>query len=92
MASDGYPESYEKGFEITLGDIDGEVYMAGVKRENGHLVTNGGRVLGVTACAPTLDEAVREAYAQAEKISFQNAYYRRDIGARALRAATRGGL
>ena len=87
MASEGYPESYEKGFEIAVqGDVDGEIFVAGAKREGDKLLTNGGRVLGVTATADTLSAAIDKAYAQVAKVSFANAYYRRDIGQRALRA------
>ena len=87
MASDGYPEAYEKGYEITVnGEIDGDVFVAGAKLAEGKLLTSGGRVLGVTAAAQTLPAAVEKAYAQVEKVSFGNAYYRRDIGQRALRA------
>ena len=60
--------------------------MAGAKIANGQLVTNGGRVLGVTAVADTLPQAIKEAYALADTVSFDNKYYRRDIGARALKA------
>jgi phosphoribosylamine--glycine ligase len=84
VASDGYPGSYEKGFEITTGDVDGDVYIAGARTENGRLLTNGGRVLGVSVTAGTLEEAVGKAYDEVKKVSFKNAYYRRDIGARAL--------
>lgn len=87
LASKGYPEHYEKGYEITLeGDIDGDVYFAGAKAEDGKLLTNGGRVLGVTATARTLREAVDRAYTQVPKVRFENATYRKDIGARALKA------
>ena len=87
LASQGYPESYEKGFEITVdGPVDGEVYFAGARAENGKLLSDGGRVLGVTATGATLREAVDRAYAQVPKIRFGNAAYRKDIGARALRA------
>lgn len=87
LASRGYPESYEKGFEITLDSgIDGDVFFAGAKAGGGKLLTNGGRVLGVTATGATLREAVDRAYAQVPKIRFANAYYRKDIGARALKA------
>ena len=87
MASAGYPESYEKGYEISVdAEIDGEIFYAGVKRENGALKTNGGRVLGVTVTAESLSAAVDKAYAQVKNISFANAYYRKDIGARALKA------
>lgn len=86
-ASKGYPEKYDTGFEIRLeGEIDGELYIAGGKLENGKLLTAGGRVLGVTAVADTLGEAVEKAYAEAEKVHFENEFFRRDIGARALAA------
>lgn len=88
MASRGYPESYEKGFEITVdGEVDGDLFVAGAKREQDRLYTNGGRVLGVTATADTLSEAVKKAYEQVEKVHFDNAFYRHDIGQRALRAS-----
>ena len=63
------------------GQVDGAiVYHAGTKYENGKFYTNGGRVLGVTATADTLDEALAKAYAAVEKISFEGAHYRKDIG------------
>ena len=85
MASGGYPASYPKGLEITgldeNGQVDGAVvYHAGTKLENGIFYTNGGRVLGVTAKGATLDEALQKAYAAVEKIHFDGAHYRRDIG------------
>ena len=87
MASDGYPEAYEKGYEITVnGDVDGDIFIAGAKLADGRLLTNGGRVLGVTATAETLPAAIEKAYAQVKKVSFGNACFRRDIGQRALRA------
>jgi phosphoribosylamine--glycine ligase len=87
MASNGYPESYDKGFEITQnGDIDGEIFVAGAKLQAGKLLTNGGRVLGVVATGDSLSGAIDKAYAQVAKVHFDNAYYRHDIGARALRA------
>ena len=87
MASKGYPVSYEKGYEITIPeDLADSVYVAGAAQKDGHLVTHGGRVLGVTAVGDSLAEAIDRAYAQVEKIHFDNAYYRRDIGARALKA------
>ena len=61
---------------------DAAVYHAGTKLVNGHLVTGGGRVLGVTATAPTLKEALDKAYAAAEQIRFDGRHYRRDIGRR----------
>ena len=87
LASEGYPGSYEKGYPIRIpDDLSAEVYVAGAKDRDGQLVTSGGRVLGVTATAPTLTAALQKAYAAAEQIHFENAYYRRDIGKRALTA------
>ena len=87
MASDGYPVSYEKGYEITIPeDLTDMTYVAGAALKDGRLVTNGGRVLGVTATAGTLSEAIEAAYAKVERIHFDNAYYRHDIGQRALKA------
>ncbi len=87
MASKGYPVSYEKGFEITIPeDVRDSVYVAGAAQKDGKLVTSGGRVLGVTAAADTLKDAVDAAYAKVGRIGFENAYFRSDIGARALRA------
>lgn len=87
MASKGYPVAYEKGYEMDIpAEILPSVYVAGALLKDGKLVTNGGRVLGVTAVAPTLEEAIASAYAKVEKISFGNAYYRKDIGKRALSA------
>lgn len=85
MASGGYPGSYPKGLEITgldeNGQVDGAtVYHAGTKLENGKFYTSGGRVLGVTATGATLEEALQKAYAAVEKIHFDGAHYRRDIG------------
>ena len=86
-ASGGYPEKYEKGFEITVEpDFSGELYVAGAKKDGDRLLTDGGRVLGVGAVGATLREAVDEAYRQTAKVSFRGAYYRKDIGARALKA------
>lgn len=87
MASAGYPEHYEKGYEIVRkGEIDGEVYFAGAKDRDGTLVTNGGRVLGVTVKGDTLMGAVTKCYEEIKKITFENAYYRSDIGAKAIKA------
>ncbi len=88
MASEGYPQSYEKGYPITLRPDDADVttYVAGAKLDGGVLKTNGGRVLGVTATADTLPAAIDRAYAAVGQTSFGNAYYRRDIGRRALQA------
>ena len=87
MASRGYPGSYEKGFPIQIPeDLDAELFVAGAKAQDGQLLTSGGRVLGVTAVRPTLPQALEAAYAAVHRIRFENAYYRRDIGKRALAA------
>jgi len=87
LASKGYPGSYGKGYEITIPErLRQNVYVAGAVLKDGKLVTGGGRVLGVTAVAKTLPEAVKDAYAMAEQVTFENRYYRKDIGARALKA------
>ncbi len=87
MASEGYPVKYEKGFEIKIPqEVADSVYVAGAEMKDGRLLTNGGRVLGVTAIGDTLGDAIRGAYAKVEKISFDNSYYRRDIGAKAMKA------
>ena len=89
MASNGYPQSYQKGFEMNIpGSIWNKVYVAGAKLENGVLKTNGGRVLGATEVANSLKSAIDGAYALVKEISFENAYYRNDIGAKALKAVT----
>ena len=89
-ASEGYPEKYESGYEITVdGELDAELYIAGAKLDGDKLLTAGGRVLGVTAVADTLAEAVEKAYREGEKVRFANQFFRHDIGARAL-AAKRG--
>ena len=90
MASSGYPQKYESGFELEISpDVADSVYVAGAKLENGVLKTAGGRVLGVTATADTLEKAIKSAYQKTEKITFKNAFYRHDIGARALKAKER---
>ena len=87
MASNGYPTAYEKGFELAIpADISDKVYVAGAAIKDGKLVTNGGRVLGATEVADTLQNAIKAAYGLVDKIHFENAYYRHDIGARALKA------
>ena len=86
MASKGYPESYEKGYEIIMDkDLD-DVFVAGAKLADGKLLTNGGRVLGVTAIDTDLKGAIEKAYQKVQKINFANAFYRKDIGQRALKA------
>lgn len=88
VASGGYPQKYEKGFPITLPDDcpDTDIYVAGAKLKDGRLLTDGGRVLGVAAIADGLEEAIEKSYAAAEKVKFDKAYFRRDIGRRALQA------
>ena len=91
VASGGYPGKYESGkaisFVVAPALREATVYHAGTKLdENGALVTAGGRVLGVTATAATLAKAIEKAYCAAEAVSFEGAYYRKDIGARALAA------
>ena len=86
-ASQGYPGKYESGNEITVSDnIDGQLYIAGAKIADGKLVNAGGRVLGVTARADSLEAAITKAYNEITKVNFSNMYYRRDIGQRALKA------
>ena len=85
MASGGYPASYPKGLPISGLDENGQVvgavvYHAGTSCKDGIFYTNGGRVLGVTACGATLDEALRQAYQAVGKIHFEGAHYRKDIG------------
>lgn len=91
MASGGYPLSYPKGLEMHGMDDKGQVdhvfvYHAGTKYENGKFYTNGGRVIGVTASGADLSSALEKAYGAVEKISFENAHYRKDIGKKALAA------
>ena len=85
MASGGYPAAYKKGLPIRGLNPQGQrsdavIYHAGTKWEDGKFYTNGGRVLGVTALAPTLDEALDKAYDAVEQIDFEDAHYRKDIG------------
>ncbi len=88
MASEGYPVKYEKGYEIRIPeDIVDKVFVAGAKEENEKLLTNGGRVLGVTEIRNSLKEAIDASYEDVKKISFDNAFFRKDIGQRALLAA-----
>ncbi len=87
MASNGYPSHYEKGFEITIPDeVLPHVFVAGAALKNEKLVTSGGRVLGVTDTSDTLESAISKAYSLVDKIHFDNAFYRSDIGKRALMA------
>ena len=88
MASKGYPTAYEKGFQITLPQLeqDEHVFIAGAKLADDKLVTSGGRVLGAVTVKPTLKEAIDASYGLVDRIHFDNAFYRRDIGQRALAA------
>ena len=87
MASAGYPEAYKSGYEIIMSDeVKPSVFVAGAKLADGKLLTAGGRVLGVTAVADTLEDAVNNAYAKSAFVKFENAFYRKDIGKRALMA------
>ena len=86
-ASEGYPESYEKGFALKIPEeIEDNVYVAGATIDDGKLVTSGGRVLGATYVADSLKDAVSGAYKLIEKVEFENKFYRKDIGKRALEA------
>jgi phosphoribosylamine--glycine ligase len=87
MASAGYPSAYEKGKVMDIPkEVENRVYVAGAKLEDGVLKTNGGRVLGATATDDNLEGAIKKAYGLVSKIKFDNAYYRNDIGQRALKA------
>jgi len=87
MASDGYPQKYATGFEITMPDaVADRVYVAGAKLADGKLLTSGGRVLGVTGTGETLPEALGAAYKAVDQITFENAFWRKDIGLRAWKA------
>ena len=89
LASKGYPGLYPKNEEISgldLQDKNSFVFHAGTKRENDKILTNGGRVLGVTALGDTLDSAISNVYSRIEKISWQNKYFRKDIGKKGLLA------
>ena len=85
MASNGYPAKYNSGYEITRdNEMDGEVYVAGAKLVDGKLLSAGGRVLGVVAIGETLGDAIANAYKNAKHVHFENAFYRNDIGKRAM--------
>ena len=89
MASDGYPQKYETGYELTIPESlphNAEVFVAGAKLSDGKLLTAGGRVLGVTAVADDLKTAISYAYDAVKEVKFQNARCRSDIGQRALKA------
>ena len=85
LASAGYPKSYQKGYEITgFEDVSVEtlIYHAGTKKEDGKILTNGGRVLNVVSRGKTLDEVIEKVYKECKKINFKDVFYRKDIGKR----------
>ena len=87
MASKGYPESYQNGYEIVIPEeIRDTVFVAGAKLDGDKLLSAGGRVLGVTAVEENLEKAIAASYEKVSKIKFDNAHYRHDIGARAMQA------
>ena len=87
LASDGYPQKYQSGFEMTIApEALPHAFVAGAKLADGKLLTSGGRVIGLTAVEDTLPQAIDQAYALAGMVHFENAYCRRDIGARAMKA------
>ena len=87
LASNGYPQSYKKGFEITMTEeAKAHTFVAGGKLQDGKLVTSGGRVTGTTAIADSLEAAIKEAYRLSDGVKFEGAYRRSDIGQRALQA------
>ncbi len=88
VASKGYPVKYESGFEIELPETDenSDIFVAGAKIKDGKTVSAGGRVLGVTATAKDLKTAINDAYKLTEKVKFENGFYRKDIGKKALKA------
>ena len=87
LASDGYPQKYQSGFEMTIApEALPHAFVAGAKLADGKLLTSGGRVIGLTAVEDTLPQAIEEAYRLAGMVHFENAYCRRDIGARAMKA------
>ena len=87
LASKGYPDSYPKNEEVTgleTQDKNSYVFHAGTKRHDGKILTNGGRVLGVTALGGTLEQAIKNAYARVDKINWPSKYFRTDIGKKGL--------
>ena len=87
LASDGYPQKYQSGFEMTIApEALPHAFVAGAKLADGKLLTSGGRVIGLTAVEDTLPQAIDRAYTLTGMVHFENAYCRRDIGARAMKA------
>lgn len=88
LASNGYPDAHKKGYEITGLDNVSEstfIYHSGTRSENAKILSNGGRVLAINAISDTLEKAVKEAYILVDKVNFENKYYRKDIGHRAIK-------
>ena len=86
VASNGYPQKYQTGYTLTIPQSDdGEVYVAGAKKEDGVLKTSGGRVAGAVAVADSLEEAIEKAYKITDEIKFENKYFRTDIGRKVLK-------
>lgn len=91
MASNGYPVKYESGFKITVDDdFCDNLYIAGAKLNGDDVVTAGGRVLGVVAVEDDLVTAIEKSYKSVKKVHFDNAFYRNDIGAKALKVLKEG--
>ena len=87
LASEGYPQKYQSGFEMTIApEALPHAFVAGARLADGKLLTSGGRVIGLTAVEDSLPQAIDRAYALAGMVHFENAYCRRDIGARAMKA------
>ena len=87
LASEGYPQKYQSGFEMSIApEALPHAFVAGAKLADGKLLTSGGRVIGLTAVEDTLPQAIDRAYQLAGMVHFENAYCRRDIGARAMKA------
>jgi len=87
LASEGYPKAYDTGKKISgIADVDdsANVFHAGTKLQDGNLLTDGGRVLSVVGSGNTLEEAIKSTYTEVRKISFENMYYRSDIGVKGL--------
>lgn len=87
LASEGYPQKYQSGFEMTIApEALPHAFVAGARLADGKLLTSGGRVIGLTAVEDSLPQAIDRAYQLAGMVHFENAYCRRDIGARAMKA------
>ena len=89
LSAGGYPESYDKGDEITISDMDSVVFHAGTKKVDGKIVTNGGRVLNIVNSKKNFDDVIKACYEDIEKVDFKNMYHRTDIGPRVKRVYVR---